>query len=104
MYELIVAPEKLKAQAEAVKNDIRKMQKTMEMMATRVRNTKSYWKGDAGESFRGKFEEQNKNAGQVAADIRLMPDDLLKIAGIYEETEAANKDMADALLSGMIRD
>ena len=104
MYELIVAPEKIKSQADTVKNDIRKMQKTMEIMAARVRNTKSYWKGDAGESFRAKFEEQDKSAGQAVADLLLIPDDLLKIAGIYEEAETANEDMADALLSGMIRD
>lgn len=83
-----VSTQALKQQADEVSRRISSLTTRFAELERVVRSTRSYWIGDAGEMHRGVYEEQKEDVTEMLLRLREHPTDLLKIAGIYEETEA----------------
>lgn len=94
---LTVAPEALETQAGQVESIARQLQTSFNQMKQYVAETEYYWKGDAANAHR---ERYNKNQTSIDEIIRRYEEhvkDLREMAGIYKEAEGRAANMADEL-------
>lgn len=84
---LKVDPEILKAKAEEVSSQIKKVEGTMDDIQKIVANSTGYWIGAAGDKARKSFKNMENEARTVIKRFNEHPKDLLTMAGVYSETE-----------------
>ena len=89
-YIIEVTTSELISKATDVSNRVREMQNAIDDAETLLNNTARYWVGEAGDKKRSDFAKKKKIADAVINRFREYPDDLLKMAGVYEQAEAAN--------------
>lgn len=83
-----VSTDILKSRADDARGKISKMQQNFEAIADLITETSSYWMGEAGDLYRSIFENQRDEMTAIINRLNEFPDDLLSMAGIYEEGEA----------------
>lgn len=84
---LKVSPGELKAKAEEIRGQIKSFETNWEQFAHLVQNSKSYWTGDAGDAHQKMFVQYKGDVERIIKRLGEHPDDLLKMAGLYEESE-----------------
>ena len=89
-----VTPESLKAQASVISSDINAMAANIQSMSNELNETGSYWKGDAGNLQRQRFEESVSEMNRLMERLRSYPTRILQMAGMYEEAENTNETIA----------
>jgi len=92
----VVDSGKLESTAAVLKERIRAARASYGNVMTIVQNTNRYWIGEAGNEHRQAFLDQQDDIDQILARLSEHPDDLLKIAGIYVETENKTNEIAQA--------
>ena len=92
-----VTPELLKAKSSEVSADIDGMKAALETIRSEMEGTRDYWKGDAGEQHRRKFEDHLEEINQLVQRLYTYPERILRMAGIYEEAESFNAALAESL-------
>lgn len=85
--QLRVDPKDLIEKSAQVSEQIKKIKADYQEIETRMKNSKSYWNGLASDKARKEFEEVNKDFVNAIQRLEEHPDDLLKMAGVYKETE-----------------
>lgn len=83
-----VSTDVLKSRADDARQKIAAMQQNLETITELVTDTSSYWMGDAGDLFRIIFREQQEEMAEMIQRLNKYPDDLLQMAGVYEEGES----------------
>ena len=78
---------RLVSAAGTLKEKIQKAETSFNNVMTIVKNTNRYWIGQAGDEHRRAFLDQQDDIDQILFLLKEHPDDLLKIAGVYEEAE-----------------
>ena len=78
--QLKVTPDELKNKAVSIKTSITDIERELDDITATILGTKKYWQGDASDMH-----------------LKDHPDELLKMADIYVETEKANDELAKAL-------
>ena len=99
---VVVTPEALYTQAEAVAKRISSMQAQFDAVSSAVSGTSSYWVGDAGDAYRAVYEERKPEIEEIFKRLSEFVTDLEKIAGVYEETESAVTEIAEDLPADVI--
>lgn len=94
---LKVTPETLQSQATEMTTAIEAINASLKVISDTVFYTQRYWQGDAEDKHISNFEEVEPPIVALMKDFATAPVDLLKIAGLYEETESANVQAAAAL-------
>lgn len=102
MIELRVQPEQLTRTAKELTNAITSMRKDFIKLNQCMSSTKGYWLGDAGEYHRNMYTEQEGQIENLLRDLEKYPNDLLKLAGLYDESEEQNLHLARALKSSLM--
>ena len=102
MIELRVQPEQLTHTAKELAGAIACMRRDFARLNQCISSTKAYWLGDAGDYHRKLYEEQEGQIENLLRDLEKYPDDLLKLAGLYNENEEKNVRMARALKSSLM--
>lgn len=97
-----VSTDVLKRQANEVSRRISSLTTRFVQLESVVRNTRGYWIGEAGEMHRSVYEEQKEDVELMLRRLKEHPTDLLRIAGIYEETEAKQVDLFQSLEENVI--
>lgn len=103
VINLKVTPEQLQQKARDVSQAVSKMRGDFNKLNTAINSTRNYWAGQAGDLHRKLY---NDRVGEVNEILRLLegyPADLLKMAGIYTQSENVNKQAAASLISNIIQ-
>lgn len=82
-----VTPDELKNQANLVSEDIKNINKHWRVIVDKIERSKSYWEGDASISHIRIYKDISEDMGKVIKKLENNPQKLLRMAGIYEETE-----------------
>lgn len=94
MVSLRVTPEELRAVAGEITAEVQNIKKFLRNINSKVVDTQSYWRGDANEKHISNYQEMKPNIDAIVGELEVAPSDLLKIAGLYEETEEINVQLA----------
>ena len=94
---ILVDPQALETQANAVYNAAEALRMAFEEMNKRIRETESYWKGDAAEAHRKNYTKNQSNIEEILARYNEHVRDLEQMAGIYREAETKATNLADEL-------
>ncbi len=101
--EIKVKTEELVAKASEVTGYIQKTKELFENVLDLVERSNYYWVGAAGDHHRKLFSEEKPNIEEILKRLSEHPDDLLKIADVYDKTEkstvAANQAISSNLIS-----
>ena len=84
---------RLESAASTLKDRIKAAETSYDNVMTIVRNTSRYWIGEAGNEHRRAFLEERDDIDEILVRLKEYPDDLLKIAGLMEETETKTNDI-----------
>lgn len=93
---------RLASAAGTLKEKIRKAETSYNNVMNIVKNTNRYWIGQAGDEHRSAFLDQQDDIDQILVRLKEHPDDLLKIAGIYEETESTTETIVEEPVTNLI--
>lgn len=99
---LKVDTQQLKTTANEVRKQIRSMQQDFESLQTIVSRSSYYWQGQAADEYRRVFAEQKDPTADAFRRLGKIPDDLEKMAGIYEGTETSLQETAGNLPTDFI--
>lgn len=94
---LNVTPELLRSKTRDISAALEMIEADLDRLKDLVNNTSTYWKGDAGNAFRGKYEDNLSRIEKVLLNHREYPVKVLTMAGEYENAEAENRAIADRL-------
>jgi uncharacterized protein YukE len=93
---------RLASAAGTLKEKIQKAETSFQNVMNIVKNTNRYWIGEAGDEHRLAFFDQQDDIDQILVRLKEHPDDLLKIAGIYEEAENKTETIVEEPLTNLI--
>ena len=93
-FVLKVTPERLVQTASEITGRINAVERAFRTIGNTVNSSSSYWEGDASTLHQKKFKELEPEIQRLVLRLKERPDDLLKMAGLYKETE--QKNVADA--------
>lgn len=85
--KLRVTPEVLKSMASDIEKELSDIQNQFQAIDTEVSRTRSYWEGDASDSHKKQYDSLKTEIDECLKDLKNHPVNLLKMAGLYEETE-----------------
>ncbi len=85
--ELKVTPAELKAKAGEITSEINRIEQDFQKIAQAVSTSRGYWEGDASQAHQNYYTSYQDEIASVIAKLKEHPEDLLKMAGIYEATE-----------------
>ncbi len=87
-FTLRVSTESMVQQAFAIQEIVSRIRQQLQNIEDRVMSSKSYWEGEASDSHINSYNTEIKNqCEEILSRLYEHPDDLLKMAGIYETTE-----------------
>ena len=94
---LSVKPEELEAEVGNMSRYLNKVKEHFEAISATMKNTGTYWHGEAGDADRIEFETAGRTFESIYARLSKQPDKLLQIAGIYKSTESEITSLNDTL-------
>lgn len=99
---LKVDTQQLKTIANEVRKQIRTMRQDFESLQTIVSRSSYYWQGQVADEYRKAVAEQEEPTNEALQRLSKIPDDLERMAGIYEETENKAQETANTLPTDFI--
>lgn len=101
-FKLKVTPDVLKSQAQAIKSEISSIEKQWANIETLIKRSKGYWEGEASQQHIKYYNEVKEPVKKVIKRLKEHPDDLLKMAGIYDTAEKQAASLANTLPDDVI--
>lgn len=86
-----VTPERLKEKSVEFSDIVKNIKRCFEQVEDISAHTKSYWQGEAGNRDRESYTSYKDDIAFIVRRLEEHPTDLLKMAGIYADTEAEVK-------------
>lgn len=99
---LQVEPETLKRKSTDITNKIREIESAFGGIESLINATRGHWTGDASEKYQRYFKDIKPDMEKVIKRLKEHPQDLLSMAGLYEEGESAAAEVATALPADVI--
>ncbi|MDO5410936.1 MAG: WXG100 family type VII secretion target [Lachnospiraceae bacterium] len=100
--KLKVTSSELKGSAADIQNQIKALENDWKRIEQVVKASKGYWSGDASNAHQDLWQESKEDIEKALKRLREHPQDLLKMADIYEETESKAAALANALPGDII--
>lgn len=94
---LKVSPDELKKKSGEISKEIGSIEADFEKIDQLVTGTKRYWEGDASNQHIKSYTKMKDDIKNIIKRLKEHPVDLEKMAGVYEQTEAAASQAASAL-------
>lgn len=101
--QLKVAPEELQKKAGDIEGQIQNAERNWNGLCDVVKASRHYWEGDAGDCGRKLLESIMDDVQTVFRRLKEHPSDLLKMAGVYNDTEARASELANSLPDDVIQ-
>lgn len=99
---LKVAPNVLKTQSGVVLSEVNSLERTWREMESIIKKTKGYWEGEASIQHMEYYNDVKDDVETIIRRLKEHPADLLKMAGIYEDSESFAQQIASALPEDVI--
>lgn len=99
---LKVSTDKMVSKANEITVQITTVERNWSKMKNLVKNTKIYWQGEASDAHQKSFLQLEESGDRLPKRLKEHPDDLLKMADLYIETEKAVQSRASALPQNII--
>lgn len=93
---------KLVKQAGNIKREIKSFRKEWNALKTAAENTRAYWEGEAFNKHNNMLSKDVEEVEEVINRLSEHPDDLLKMANLYVESEKENVEIARGLPKDVI--
>lgn len=100
--QLKVSPDVLKVKAQQISGQVQKLQDHWQRIYDLVKNSKSYWEGEASDYHRRYLKENDDDAKKLLKRLAEHPEDLEKMAGVYEKAEEQAMQVASSLPDDVI--
>lgn len=97
-----VATEELRTAGDAIRTETETIRQSLEEMHNIIRASAGYWEGEGGTICRSSFEEFQSSIQNVTQRLSEHVSDLYEMAGIYEEAEQTNQEIAEELSGDVI--
>lgn len=94
---LKVKPDELKKKSGDIKKEITRIESEFKEIDRVVTGTKKYWEGEASDQHIKSYTKMKDNITEIIKRLKEHPEDLEKMAGVYEETENQAKQIASIL-------
>lgn len=94
---LKVTPEELDRKSEEVTKQLSTMKKKFATMRSKVKNTKSYWVGSAGDMHRKVYEEKQPDIDEIFSRLEEHARELHEMAAVYTQAESKAKALTEQL-------
>lgn len=99
---LKVTPEVLKQMAGDIDTQIDDIKKQFDMIDEEIKRTKAFWEGDACDTHQKQYQSLTDEISESVTRLKANPSNLLKMAGLYTETEETTKAIAMKLPEDVI--
>lgn len=101
-FTLRVDPEKLQTEAGNLKSKIDMLKANFDEIISKVNSTANYWSGDAADTYRAEFSDEQSEFDEAFGRLNEHVVDLYNIAAVYTGAEQMAQGYAEALLSDVI--
>lgn len=101
-FTMKVSPDVMISQADEIKGSVESIRQQFVSIEEHVRRSPGYWEGEASDLHTNRFAEVKKNCDDIIRRLSEHPDDLLKMAGLYTESETRSKEESNSLMSNII--
>ena len=99
---LLVTPEKLIEPSGEFSTCMNQVQSLTNNMMELIRNTSSFWEGEAANAYKSKFNELSDDIQKIHNMINEHVKDLNEIAAEYQRAEARNQEISSALSGNVL--
>ena len=96
-FVLKVTPEELITAAQDISKQISNVEQAFRNTGNTISNSLSYWEGDASRLHQKKYKDLEPEIAALLEKLKKRPVALLKMAGLYKETETLNTQEAQKL-------
>lgn len=93
-YVLKVTPEELRIISGEVTEKVQRVQSAFESLGIVVEDSQQHWHGDGNDKMRSAYSVRKEEYENIFREIREHIRKLQEIAGVYQEAENANEDLA----------
>lgn len=97
-----VTPDELSVKADEVSNSISRLNGIFSSLQNIVDRTRYYWNGEAGDYSRNLFYSRRAEIDEILKRLKEHPEDLKKMAGVYQKYEKLNEQEAMKMRSDLI--
>lgn len=97
-----VSSERIRETGERIREKTNCLGNRLGEMQDTVKMTAGFWEGEAGDLCREAFEQFREDIAELTARLTENVEDLEKIAGVYDESERAAQEEAEALPENVI--
>lgn len=97
-----VTPEQLAEKANELNTKLTRIQGKFDSLERNVNVTKSYWIGEANDSYREKYAEFKPGVQEIIKRLEEHVRDLNAMAGVYQQAEEAANDIIEELPDNVI--
>ena len=101
-FKLKVSPDVLQSKAQELEGQIQNFQNDWKKIKEIIKNSKSYWQGEASDMHQKYEREVQDDVSEVVKNLKEHPKDLLAIAGIFRKTESELTALANELPGDVI--
>lgn len=84
-------------QAETIKSGVDEIRNRFRSVTTQVRGSRNFWQGDASDLHMERFEVVKEQMEELVGILRGYPDELLRMANLYDESERRATEDASSL-------
>lgn len=99
---LKVTPEELNKAAGEIETQIKDIENQFAGVDTEISRTRSYWEGEASDSHKAQYDALKDEINEAVNRLKNHPVNLLRMAGIYQETETNVTEAAESLPQDVI--
>lgn len=97
-----VTPEELRRQSTAVSSTVTNVRNKFSNLERTIRNTTSFWKGDASDAFRSVYGDFKDEIEEIINRLSEHITDLERMAGVYDQAEVKANELLESLPSDVI--
>lgn len=101
-FRIRVSTEVLREKSDVVEGLLEELRGEFEELYTEINRTSSYWEGEGGTKRRSEYAQKQKTVERMLQRLREYPEDLLEMAGVYEEAEAKSTGYSEPLSADVI--
>lgn len=101
-FKIRVETEALRAKAGTVSGLVSRMESQLDELNRMIERTSVYWIGEGGSAKREDYAKKRATVETMVKRLREYPDDLLQMAGIYEDAEKEAEQLPQSLPSNVI--
>lgn len=100
--QIRVNPEVMKNEAYGIQESVSNIQREYNALAALVKATTGYWEGEAATAYRKYLDKIDGSMQSLLKRLKEHPEDLLKMAGLYDDAESKAAEAAAALPDNVI--